>query len=258
MNGFANRLMARSTGQASGYGFSVLTPRSVSRFEGQLGIETIFEQRAHDVSDFGAPRSIDSQSGNPMKPQYATVPVRNDGAAGTAPPEPQARLQDGAEQGIKPSPRIKQHTNPTGVDQHTTQSTRAAQTILLANNAMPEVIAEVQNERAPSASPSKAHDERLPSILPDFSRQPHTEIAEKRPAEIVTRVLETRGDAQMRQSTPVANAARQWEQPQAPSISIGKIEVHFLPRETLAPPPVQAPRKRGFDGYTRARRGEPG
>lgn len=46
--------------------------------------------------------------------------------------------------------------------------------------------------------------------------------------------------------------------PAAPAISIGRIDVQFLPQE--APAPSQRPephRTRGFDAYARARRGEP-
>ena len=41
-------------------------------------------------------------------------------------------------------------------------------------------------------------------------------------------------------------------------ISIGRIEVQFLPQEVRAPAPrIEPQRTRGFDGYARARRGEP-
>lgn len=46
--------------------------------------------------------------------------------------------------------------------------------------------------------------------------------------------------------------------PPPPSISIGRIDVQFLPQErTAAPVRPQPQRTRGFDTYARARRGEP-
>jgi hypothetical protein len=58
--------------------------------------------------------------------------------------------------------------------------------------------------------------------------------------------------------SPVAvDEPKERESPPAPAISIGKIEVQFLPREPrLATPPPPPPRTRGFDAYARARRGE--
>ncbi len=50
------------------------------------------------------------------------------------------------------------------------------------------------------------------------------------------------------------------ETPAAPVISIGKIEVQFLPQEPnphRAAEPQQQQRTRGFEAYARARRGEP-
>jgi len=55
-------------------------------------------------------------------------------------------------------------------------------------------------------------------------------------------------------------AARQFstDRTPAPVISIGKIEVQFLPQESRAPAARPQPeRTRGFAGYARARRGEP-
>ncbi|MGQ0444607.1 MAG: hypothetical protein ACT4O2_05635 [Beijerinckiaceae bacterium] len=62
--------------------------------------------------------------------------------------------------------------------------------------------------------------------------------------------------------TPLAQPAavrhgKAW-QPPAPAISIGKIEVQFLPREPQVPLPRPPPeRTHGFAAYARARRGEP-
>ena len=56
----------------------------------------------------------------------------------------------------------------------------------------------------------------------------------------------------------LASGEEQPGQSPVPSISIGKIEVQFLPQEPRTPAPRPQPqRTRGFDAYARARRGEP-
>jgi hypothetical protein len=59
-------------------------------------------------------------------------------------------------------------------------------------------------------------------------------------------------------SAPSWGVPREGTEAPPPVISIGRIEVQFLPQEPRNPAPRPEPqRTRGFEAYARARRGEP-
>jgi hypothetical protein len=245
VTGFANRLIARSLGQPPGSGYALLEPRPTSRFDTQTGFEAI------------APSGLEVANEQHSRQKQDTVTGTR--TTDIALPETQGERDE--VQGI---------VNRKGPDGHTREAT-----IPLRRPATPAVMPHsIDHITSPTAPiPAKAGDglertsatQNMPPTV--NAMQPTedalnegdraTETPRRAPIEFTdVRKVDQSVRGATRQINSAAKQARELMQTVQPSISIGKIEVQFLPREPQQVPPPPAPRTRGFDGYARARRGE--
>jgi hypothetical protein len=234
MSNFAERLVARSTGRAADAGVPLLMPRPVARFEPTGGLSTPGEALLEDT--------------------------------GMVLPGPADALPDGAD------PRAEAHVQDAdpSIDRTDRPATQpAAPTGDAFGRPLPPGHASSNGGRgdhvnssleAGAAPPAREADE--PAAMPEVRRQPGGGDARANvgseplpPARgVVASEPATAPPVQdvMALSAPPAPAAEQG----GPAISIGKIEVQFLPKETPPGlPRAQPQRTRGFHAYDRARRG---
>jgi hypothetical protein len=242
MTGFADRLVARFTGQTQGADFSLLKPRPASRFEisaPDMGVDDLtVEAREAAIQ---APQPADMTNRNELRTvrsvanhsSHATRKVDKIARSTKEPQPQQLDIPTGEQASTRtldlPSPIDDRSARPTEDD---------------APDVNASFISEQrQNENAevsrmpPSASDTQDHDNRHQQSLNTLA---------------VMKVQPAPAPLQTTRTLPHDVAA-----PVPPSISIGRIEVQFLPRENPALALAQAPRTRGFDAYARARRGAP-
>lgn len=233
MINFAERLVARGTGRAADAGVPLLVPRPVARFEptGGLGApaETLLEDtgmvsagHADTLLDGSEPkaeppfRNADGSIGRTDRNGPANQPVAADRVAFGL-PQGHASLNLGPGAHIVSQPSAEADPPTGGADQ---------QSATPAHHRPPD---------SHDASPS------VEAVPPPRARGV---IASTEPA-----TPPTFGDVTVPNVPPVAEQG-------GPAISIGKIEVQFLPKETPPGlPSAQPQRTRGFHTYDRARRG---
>lgn len=235
MSNFAERLVARSTGRAADAGVPLLMPRPVARFEptGGLGAsgETLLEDtgtvsagHADTLLNGSEPkaephfRDADDSKGRTNRSASASQPVAAPrDAFGQPLPSGHAVLNRGPGDHIVSQPSAEADPSASGADEQ---------------SAMP---ARYRQPDGRDASPSV---EAMPSPLAKGV------IASSDPV-----TPPTFDDVIVPNVPPVVEQG-------GPAISIGKIEVQFLPKEKPSGlPRVQPQRTRGFHTYDRARRG---
>lgn len=212
MTGFAERLIARSTGRPTG--IPLLKPRPAARFEQETSPPLETETSVEPARDISPPVPAVPRT---AKPSALSAEVTRELSVPGRPASPEVE-SDG------PVPPPVQPRTDAAAAPH-------AEALSLRLSDPQEVKA------APALDPSASHE----------TSDPQNEF---RPRPLFF-------DEPLAQ--PVARPAPQSEQaPAAPAISIGRIDVQFLPQERpVAPQRPQPQRTRGFDAYARARRGEP-
>jgi hypothetical protein len=261
MSNFAERLVARSAGAAPAPGISPLAPRPASRFEPTAGIELDV------VADAEPPVTGAAVAGPEPQPRPAvahtlTEPRESPRSAGetrsaiSQPPDDGNPMPHDEAEATRPLMRAEAPETPLLLpDVGETQLGRTvphpvtSEVSAREDRAMMNVHASADRT---AATPPRAHTRKdverfhvSPQALPEQVSPP---AASDRRPEIHTVRTEQRA------------AARQFstDRTPAPVISIGKIEVQFLPQEPRAPAARPQPeRTRGFAAYARARRGEP-
>lgn len=235
MSNFAERLVARSAGAPPGPGISVLTLRPASRFEPAtaLDIETEAAPATADIATTMRPgphletaREIASFISQDPAEADVRKPAGNRETAIPAPPDDMIRRPGHTEpivrietqKGVAPVP-------PSG----------AKETVPKPIRTKPDASNDLAKSR--DASQTREPAEALRPEIPwrSFNSEPTSS------------------------QTPHMPAIREADsgRPLAPVISIGKIEVQFLPQEPRLATMPQPQRTRGFEAYARARRGEP-
>ncbi|BCH26328.1 hypothetical protein [Mesorhizobium sp. L-8-3] len=265
MSGFVERLVARGSGLAGVPGFATLKPRPLSRFEtspeiadGSGGEEV---HGAGFVPDRIAPFMAVPATGAiapEAKPDARPAPPPASAAVGptgaqTAASRPSIGRVEVEE--MRPVRRIQSAAAQTDPGLETVPASEPAPS-------RPDAAAAPTNrdsvdvallQPAPASAPN-AVEEPAPSpgapvpMTATRSTQPPPELPSTElpsPAAAIDR----------RPGRPIGTAE---DDPAPPvTVTVGRIDVHFVqPRPAPAPPP-QAPRTRGFEAYARVRRGQP-
>jgi hypothetical protein len=233
MSGFAERLVARSAGAMPAPGITVLTPRPVANFEPLIGIE----------------REAISEPGHPATP-VATWPETETGPTAeapgrehqNAPGETPLVVGQSRQRTMAMSPDLGERARRVApMERGRARAEETRRTDVAQGRASDEVVVATIAHASPASglplavSGGSAETEFTP--VGRSSKFPIVPIVPSAPAR-----LDLPAKAELA----------------APTISIGKIEVQFLPQESRTSPGRPAPeRTRGFVAYTRARRGEP-
>jgi hypothetical protein len=251
MSNFAERLAARGAGASPGPGISLLTPRPLSRFEPVASSDIETDAGLTSIESFVATRTA--------------TDLESDIVSASTPARTRVEGSKPVGKGESAVPQPLEYT-----------FYRPKQVANVVSPAPHEVVAPVPptdaGERGPEPIVAKpdagdALSERHETVtMHDSANAPrreiperavHTELAASPPArqppnEHISPPMPTH----QTRSTPAAREVEAQPAP-APVISIGKIEVQFLPQEPRVAPRPQPQRTRGFDAYARARRGEP-
>ena len=257
MSNFAERLVARSAGAPPAPGISLLAPRPVSRFEPTAGIaiEAIADAEPSVAAAFEA--EAESQP-RPAVAHTLTERRESPRSAGDTRSAIAQPLDHGNrmphEEADATSPVARAQASETLPDVGETQQGRAvphpvaSEITVREDRAMTkEHASAVGTKAAQPQARTRADVEAFVSPQP-LAEQVSPPAASDRRPEIHTVRTEQRA------------AAREFstDRTPAPVISIGKIEVQFLPQEPrVAAARPQPERTRGFAAYARARRGEP-
>ena len=252
MTSFVQRLVARNSTKVNLPGMAVLQIRPMARFEpkstlSEVNVETTAPRdraasensnpfaRSDDLfrpATQGSPFPSERHSDNIMS--ESTIPVASDRVQNAFTPEPRDRefapqriaeikpMQSLEEKGAKVT-RSALPVRDERADPITMEDRKAALPVQTTSPLPPVNIlslAERDSEKQVTRNP------KAPTLMPPVPKAPQERSAEKE------------------QTTP--------------SISIGKIEVQFLPANIPAPISRPVPvGNRGFDSYARARRGQP-
>lgn len=252
MSNFAERLIARNAGVPPARGISVLAPRPVSRFEPVPAIEI-----ATEAAPAGSDARIEHEAESQIGP--AAVPTNIDRGDTRQPlGKPEIARPVPLEEAIR-KPRYEAEIRRPMLRQDSSRRP-------------PPDVRDTPRTRADLAETRYAPRNVTHGdiVTPDIPRQsaradiemhhPTREEPNGRvPPPFAARAVEARA-APIDQHTavPARQSSNAGEVAPAPVISIGKIEVQFLPQEPRMPAPRPPPqRTRGFEAYARARRGEP-
>jgi hypothetical protein len=264
MSNFADRLVARSAGALPAPGIAVLTPRPASRFEvpPAAGIEAA-DGLVPGAEDVGLP--IDAQApliGPAIAPPTKSIEGAPGATAAIASPEAlddairkprhesDAPIPPPAREPVEaPPPQSGELPISRALRDRSGRASIAepglsARATPLADGIASTDVADVVRPNAmmpPSVSEEVQVDRELPRR---FERIPDIAVVTGEPGR--SSALQSWGAPGDRTEAP------------APVISIGKIEVQFLPQVPPLPAPRAEPqRTRGLQAYARARRGEP-
>jgi hypothetical protein len=236
MSNFAERLVARSAGRAADAGIPLLMPRPVARFE-PTGLGGPGEGLGEDtVMISSGPADASPDGAYPA----AGAPLRNVDASVERTDRPGAAIRPAGAAGDA----LRRPLPPGDASSNRGRDDRAL--------SPPAAGA--------AASTPEAGD---PVAMRDARPQPgghdiRTDVEPQtpRPARAVIASEEATTAPAIRDTTMPSSPPASLEEQGGPVISIGKIEVQFLPKQT---PPglsrVQPQRTRGFHAYDRARRG---
>jgi hypothetical protein len=257
MSNFVERLVARSTAGAAASGIAVLTPRPVSRFENAAGINpeaNALEAQVEDTSP--GPVGVDQRPPFARTRTYAessdhaVVPPRS-----ASPPEQRAAERKNVPAPGPQTPRDEaRRRSPVAAGPDTDLHAEVVAAPVMRHVEQAEIVPVAEDA---DAAPDDGHFRELgqpqarPASPNRVQRATFVDVPVR--STILERTvraapMSTRREAGLEAAPP----------PPAPVVSIGKIEVQFLPRESPLPAPrPEAPRTRGFETYARARRGEP-
>lgn len=254
MSGFVDRLVARGSGLEAVPGFAALRPRPLSRFEsssepadGPEGADTLETGlQSSATAPLAAAGSITTARG----PAPRSIPPPIDAAVGTIEAHPimPSEWMDRAEvEEMRPIGTLRSQAVDPGPGSVTVPLPEAP----LRHDAatvppIREAVHVVSLPPAPASMPSSAGETAPPIAHPvpvettrprkptDRAPQP---IAGRPPAPHVTATADDT-------ISPV-------------TVTVGRIDVHFVQPQPPSTLPPQAPRTRGFEAYARARRGQP-
>lgn len=253
MSNFAQRLVARGAGTPPGPGISLLAARPVSRFEPVGGIE-IQETVSPDLA---MPQSGGRAAQRESRSSFPKTSVARSRLGDTPISTLQSRPPDA-------DPKPQAITAPL---MRVPNAIEATPDHPIQDAALSDITA-VKDEVPQQAAQSASRDEDDPApqhvVVNDMTPLFENETAEIEPAppRAIGRRFEIESGeagrpARGAEHAPASDEERVGQSP-APSISIGRIEVQFLPQEPRMPAARPQPqRTRGFDAYARARRGEP-
>jgi hypothetical protein len=253
VNGFASRLLARSQGLPLGQGYALLEPRPASRFDGRAGFAA--EPSSNSGNGDEQQTSLEQEAVSEVRPTSSPTPFTPRGVAGTRATALWVQRRDETDKMAPPqqsATRTAQSHSARSLAESGTPPTRAQPT---------GVVSTEKGDGA--ATPTSAWN----GLSVEENSQPtgaETQDVKHSKAVVMRASLDIAdthiADQLARGATPdVTSAAKPMQETRQsvqPSISIGKIEVQFLPREPQPAPPPLALRTRGFEGYARARRGE--
>jgi hypothetical protein len=251
MSNFAERLAARSAGASPGPGISLLTLRPRSRFEPVASSNIETDAGLTSIESFVATRTatdLESDSASASTPARTRVewgkPV---GKGESAVPQPLEYTNHRPKQVaniVSPTPHeVVAPDPPTDAGERVPEPIAAKPYAGDALSERHETVTMHHSANAPRREiPEQAVHTEV-AVSPPAQQPPNEHISPPVPTH------QTR-------SMPAAREVEVQSAP-APVISIGKIEVQFLPQEPRVAPRPQSQRTRGFDAYARARRGEP-
>ena len=258
MSNFAQRLVARSAGKPLGPGIAILAPRPVTRFEPQP-IAAIEQQVAAEAPVSSLLQHADQSTVAPMAERRATGPdevgarTTKLNAAGPAPlgdaDRPAVDQAWAADAAVPPLRHETAHPLPEttrhqGVPFTPPHEEHVVKHVVRAEQAVAPANAKLAVEPFERLRPPGPDDDAAAPMVMEPSRS----LPAERPSPITPA-----------RTKPAAGAReREGQELPAPMISIGRIEVQFLPQAQHMPAPAPQPqRTRGFDAYARSRRGEP-
>jgi hypothetical protein len=246
---FAARLVARAIGRTLGPTLAVLTPRPMSRFEPSAMIET--QAAAETAPADPAPATEALASARVPAWQGGQRASHNADAANFA--TPQATVRQPTNDDVSAATRAPARNVPTlALPSHRLQGQQQLP-VPTRDGALPsdqtlakttELVIPPQAELASASIKSSVQDDPIGLDLPVRVPGQDARIDQGHSASKAFSSASPRPD---------------WVAPSpAPAVSIGKIEVQFLPQEPRVQSSRPQPqRTRGFDTYTRARRGQP-
>jgi hypothetical protein len=235
MTNFAERLVARSTGRVADAGVPLLMPRPVARFEPTGGLSAPGAALLEDTGMVSTGQADTSVDGSEPKAephgQNADASIGQTERIGPA-SRPAAGASDAFGRPLPPDHALSNR----GPGDHVVSPPSAD----AAPSGADELLAMPAGHRQPGRRDARPNVEPTP---PPFASV-LTASGEPAAAPLL-------GDVMVPNAPPAPVAEQGW-----PTISIGKIEVQFLPKETPpGPTNVQTQRTRGFHAYNRARRG---
>lgn len=241
MSNFAERLVGRSTGRALDARVSLLTPRPIARFEQSGGLGAPGEGPLQDL-DMSSPDSADA------------LP---DVGAPRAETEPRDVMASAERADRRGSVSASMSTPDEALGHALHQSHPSSNADGDDRDAHPHAARAGEPTRVTSGPVADRAmlGFRHQSNFGNFGENLEHEIA--RPgSSAVARIEPTIGPRGRDMIVPETRSTAA-EQRSEPAISIGKIEVQFLPREApLGAPKAQPQRTYGFHAYARARRGQ--
>lgn len=253
MSNFAERLVARSAGTPPGPGISVLASRPMSRFEPVTGIEV-----EEPISPALAPPQADRRITQRQTERALSKTAARSRRSETSPPIQQASPRD-----TDPKPQVQAALlvpvpNEIGATPDHAISEVAVSDIPIVQDGTPQQITQSADLGEKNVfPPQQVSADATPPGLEDETQE--TQAAPPRVSGRKFEIESTQVGRPMRAAGRASpNGEEKPQQSPAPAISIGRIEVQFLPQEPRVPAPRPQPqRTRGFEAYARARRGEP-
>ena len=275
MSNFAERLVARGAGWSAVPGVSLLTSRPAYRFEPgpvvEFTHETVMQPPASVAPHLpaaDAPAAPDIAALAPAEPPAAGR--RQDQVSERQQPQRKGRPDDGGEPRTLPAPA---NESSIPVDE-AVERRSIADTRLIENSearggdSVPQPAVErlwnTVEQRIESGRNSAEHAEQVPE--PAQERDEFRTVMKVEEAVQPTPPETARRDDAGTPKPPAQGGAEVMarddvsvaESPAPASVTIGRIDVQFVPQDLPKPaPPPRAERSRGFETYARARRGQP-
>ena len=252
MSHFAEHLVARAAGGSADL-FTVLRPRPVSRYEtpASSGFEEVPNFKAPEVLDSLGAGTPTSDPGMPAPPN----PNAREGILSASPPGgsplPAPLIEDFPSTGETAGPKgMRGSFQERGYG-------RIPEPVLsgdkvCAENQPPEARTLLKSEEK---NIGNGHSPKSPepyeTTVATVVSRPAAGPIQAAPVKVTDTLVQPAG-------SPFGAGSLNAKETPAPVISIGRIDVQFLPQESRTPQPASKPqRTRGFDAYGRARRGEP-
>ncbi len=255
MISFVERLVARGAGLAEAPGFTALKPRPMSRFESPVasadGLEG--DETGHlpgsVTSITVTPRddlSATARSPDPRSMPHPISPVAD--PVGTPGAIHRASVERAAAQDTVPARPVRTTTM---------NSDAVSPAVVVPSEPVPlqgETVAPPKQLDAvpwpPPAAPHIASEPVEKSFPPAVRPIPSATTRVSQPAETPPQLF-------IAESRRAAEATAQDDPISPVTVTVGRIDVHFVQPAPASAAPPQVPRTRGFETYARARRGQP-
>jgi hypothetical protein len=259
MSSFVERLVARGAGLGEAPGFTALKPRPLSQFE----------------SPAASANGLEGDETGPLPGSEASIAVmpKDDLSATATSSDPRTTRRP-----ISPTadavgtPGAIRRASVERAEVGETVPARRIRTTAMNSDAVPDAVPPaviVPSETVPLQGEAVAPPKRLDAVSWRPPAAPHADSAPVeeglspavRPVpSATTRVsqpAETPPQPPVAESRRAAQATAE-DDPMPPvTVTVGRIDVHFIQPATAPAAPPQMPRTRGFETYARARRGQP-